>query len=282
MSTAFVLAGGASLGSIQVGMLQALFEAGIRPDLLVGTSVGALNAAVIAGQPDLDGVRALAEVWRSVRRADIFPAAPWHGALGFFGRRNSLVSSDALRRLLTTHLRFASLEDAAVPLHVVAADVQSGLEVVLSRGDAIEAILASAAIPGVFPPVVVDGHALMDGGVANNTPISHALALGASDLYILPTGHACALAQPPSSALGVALQALSMMIGQRLGIDVERFQSAKLHVVPPLCPLDVSPADFTHGAELIARAHRSTAAWLKDPQRFAQPAAQLLRPHAHM
>jgi len=115
-----------------------------------------------------------------------------------------------------------------------------------------------------------------------NTPISHALALGASDLYVLPTGHACALAQPPSSALGVALQALTMMIGQRLGIDVERFQSTRLHVVPPLCPLDVSPADFTHGAELIERAYQSTAAWFADPQRFGQPAAQLLGPHAHM
>jgi NTE family protein len=283
VTTAFVLAGGASLGSIQVGMLRALLEAGVQPDLLVGTSVGALNASVIAGAPSLEGADELAEIWRSIKRSDVFPATPWHGALALAGRRSSLIRPDALRRLLESHVRFERLEQAAVPLYVVAVEVQRGEEIVLSSGPAVDAVLASAAIPGVFPPVHFGEHVLMDGGVANNTPISAAADLGADEIYVLPTGHACALAHPPASALGMALQALSIMMSQRVAVDAERCaSSARLHVVPPLCPLDVSPADFSRSAELIARGYESTQAWLGDPERSNQLATTLLRPHSHM
>lgn len=283
MAVAFVLSGGASLGSIQVGMLRALAERGIRPDFIVGTSVGALNGAFVAGRRDADTIDQLAGVWSSLRRQDVFPIGPLRGALGYYGLRNSLVRPEPLRQLIQRHVSFARLEDALIPLHVVATDVRTGVEVILSRGSAVDAVLASAAVPGIFPPVHIDGRDLMDGGVSNNTPISHAVGLGATTVYVLPAGFACALPHAPKSALGMALQALTLMVGWRLSLDIERYErTCTLHVVPPLCPLDVSPADFSRGAELIRRAYDATLQWLESGETPPTPKqAELVRPHAH-
>src|SRR4030081_1017461 len=106
MRTAFVLSGGSSLGAIQVGMLQALMEGGIRPDFLIGTSVGAVNAAWLAGQPDLDGAMKLAAIWSGLRRQDIFPINPWAGAMGIFGRNNHVISNAGLRNVLEKNLPY--------------------------------------------------------------------------------------------------------------------------------------------------------------------------------
>lgn len=281
MTTALVLSGGASLGAAQVGMLLALAEAGVRPDLIVGTSVGAVNGGWVAAGFDPGSVARLAEVWRSLRRSDVFPTRPVAGLLGFLGAERHLVPNTGLRRLLREHLAFGRLEDAPTPLHVVATEVVTGRDVLLSRGDAVAAILASAAIPAVFPPVRIDGRDLMDGGVVNNTPLSHALALGADEVWVLTTGYACALPAPPRGALGMALHALSLMVNQRLAVDIDRYEPlARLRVVPPLCPIRVSPADFSQTAELIERAHRATRAWLESaPDGTGQ--AALVRPHQH-
>jgi NTE family protein len=263
MTRAFVLSGGGSLGSVQVGMLLALAEAGIEPDLVVGTSVGAINAAWVAGRPGLDGVTELAAIWRGVERDDVFPADPVVGLRGLLGRSDHLVSSDALRDLLRRHLTFERLEDAPVRLEVVATDIITGIDLVLDHGDAIEAVTASAAIPGVFPPVTIDGHVLIDGGVTNNTPISHAIDAGADSIWVLPTGYSCDLHQAPHSALGMALQAVTLLVQDRLILDVARYQrEVELHVLPPLCPMTVSPLDFSHTAELIDRARQSTRDWM--------------------
>ena len=180
--TAFVLSGGAGLGAIQAGMLRALYEREVRPDLVVGTSVGAVNSAFIASRPQTPHTAdELAEIWRGLGRGDVFPLNPLTGFLGFFGARDHLVPDASLRGLLDEHLEFGRLQDAPIELHVIATDVLSGTEVRLSRGNALEAVMASAAIPGVFPPVPWRGQELMDGGVANNAPISHALEMGAEN-----------------------------------------------------------------------------------------------------
>lgn len=280
MTTAFVLSGGASLGSIQAGMLLALAEAGVVPDFIVGTSVGAVNGGWIASRPDATGAAGLAEVWRSLSRRDVFPTRPVVGLLGFLGRLPNLVPATGLRRLLTRHLGFSRLEDAPIPLHVVATDVLSGHDVLLSSGSAVDAIAASAAIPAVLPPVRINGRDLMDGGVVNNTPLSHAMALGADVVYALPTGYACDLAAPPKGVMAMALHALTLAINQRLAADIARFeQTADVRVAPPLCPVGVSPIDFSQAARLIAQAYRSTAAWLAQPPVTGQ--AVLLAPHRH-
>ena len=197
MTTAFVLSGGGSLGAIQVGMVLALAEAGIAPDLIVGTSVGALNGGWIASRADTAGVGALADLWLSLSRSDVFPTSLRLGLLGFLGQRQHLVPDSGLRGLLVRHLQFRRLEDAPIPLHVVATDVLSGQDVLLSTGDAVDAISASAAIPAILPPVNIDGRDLVDGGVVNNTPLSHAVALGAKVVWVLPTGYSCAMTESP-------------------------------------------------------------------------------------
>jgi NTE family protein len=262
-STAFVLSGGANLGAVQVGMLRALMERGIVPELVIGSSVGAVNAAWLAGTPGLAGVERLATIWRSIKRQHVFPLSPFAGALGFLGRQNHLVPADGLERLLRRHLPFARIEEARIPLHIVATEVTTGAEVLLSGGDVVQAVLASAAIPGVFPPVRVEGVDLMDGGVVDNTPVSHAVALGATSVYVLPTGYACSLGEAPHTALAMGLQALNLLINQRLATDIERFEGLiELHVIPPLCPLSLSPVDFSRSTDLMRRARTSTHEWL--------------------
>ncbi|MGD9620757.1 MAG: patatin-like phospholipase family protein [Mycolicibacterium sp.] len=281
MTTAFVLSGGASLGSIQVGMLLALAEAGITPDLIVGTSVGAVNGGWVASRPDVAGVGALAEVWRSLSRRDVFPTRPIVGLLGFLGLRSSLVPDTGLRRLLTGHLELSRLEEMPIPFHVVATDVLSGEDVLLSSGDAVDAIVASAAIPAVFSPVKINGRDLFDGGVVNNTPLSHAVALGADVIWVLPTGYACALHKSPRAALAMALHAVTLTVNQRLAIDVARFEDAvDLRVIPPLCPIAISPIDFSQSASLIERSHAATRHWLSARHPVNGQAA-LLEPHRH-
>jgi NTE family protein len=281
MTTAFVLSGGGSLGAVQVGMLLALAESGVTPDLLVGSSVGAVNAAWVASRPGLGGARELAAVWRSVRRDDVFPLRPLQGLLGFAGRRDHLVDPANFRALLGRHLTFGRLEESAMPLVVVATEVATGTEVALVRGGVIDAVTASTAIPGVFPPVTVDGQVLMDGGVSNNAPISHAVEHGATTVYVLPTGYACALDRPPGSALGMALHAITLLVQQRLAADAAHcWEGVTLRVLPPLCPLAVSPVDFSHSAELINQAHDATAAWLERDS-FGEDPAAVLTPHHH-
>jgi NTE family protein len=280
MTTAFVLSGGGSLGAIQAGGLRALVEAGITPDLVVGSSAGAVNGAWLAGRPDLDGVLALADVWRGLSRAEVFPTRPLLGLLGLLGRRRNLVPDSGLRRLLMANVGFEGLEDASIPLAVVATDVLSGADVLLSTGDAVQALLASTAIPGVLPPVRIDGRELMDGGVVNNTPISHAVALGADTVWVLPAGHCFALPAAPATALGMALHALTLTLNQRLALDVERFENVvDLRVVPPLCEVGVSPADFGRADELIARAHDAARRWLAAGPLPRSGQASELRPH---
>ena len=280
MTTAFVFSGGGSLGAVQVGMMLALAERAIVPDLLVGTSVGALNAAFLAGDPSHRGALALANVWSGLRRRDVFPM-PGAGAVkALAGRRDHLIDVEPLRRLLTRTLPFARLEDAPWPVAVVGTEVTTGLEVVLAEGDAVDAVIASASLPGVFPPVEVDGHLLIDGGVVNHTPISVAVELGADRVIVLPTGYACALESPPRSALAMVVHAFTLATQRRLIDDVRRLQGElDLRVIPPLCPVSVSPVDFGRSGELIDRARRATRRWL-DTDRAPDQARDLM-PHRH-
>jgi NTE family protein len=264
MTTAFVLSGGGSLGAVQVGMLQALAERDEQPDMLVGTSAGAVNAAYVAGYgTDRHVLDDLAAIWVGLRRRDVFPVDPLRHLLALAGARPSLCSNHALGRLLAAHLPYLRLEDAAIPVHVVATNLLSGQEVLLSRGDAVSAVLASAAIPGVFPAVERDGLTLVDGGIADNAAISQAVALGVDRVFVLPTGFACALQAPPATPLATALQALALLVEQRLILEVAHFAGrVEVNVLPPLCPLAVASVDFSHAGELIDRARQATGEWL--------------------
>ena len=282
VAVAFVLSGGASLGAVEVGMLCALEERGIRPDVIVGTSVGAVNGAWLAGHPDAP-VRELVDVWKTLHRSDVFPANARRGLLAFAGRRRSFVDEGPLRSLIERHLSFATLETAPTPLHVVAIEVLTGREVLLSSGPAADAVLASAALPALFDPVEIDGVAYMDGGVGNNTPISHAVGIPEVDqVWVLCAGYPCALSEPPGNPLAMALHALGLLLHKQLTVDVERYERVvELRVLPPLCPLTVSPVDFSHSAELIDRAYEASCRWLDEAHPpIGQAAFLALHDHA--
>jgi NTE family protein len=262
--TALVFAGGGSLGAVQVGMLRALAARGVRPDLIVGSSVGALNAAYYAGTPTTDGVEKLAGIWRSLRRQDVFPIT-FSSLIGFLRRRDCLVGSDGVRGLVETHVPYRNLEEARIPLHVVATDILSGETVVLSKGPVASAVLASTAIPAAFAPVRIEHRYLADGAITCNTPVSVAAALGAQRLIVLPTGYACALEAPPHGAIASALHALTLLIGRQLLHELRGLSpNIEYAVVPPLCPLGGAPYDFSQTGKLIDRATESTGVWLDE------------------
>lgn len=280
--TAFVLAGGGSLGAVQVGMLKALTRRGVVPDFVVGASVGAINAAYFATDPSEEGVARLERIWRRLRRANVFPLSPINSFLAVLGRRDHLVTPALLRSLVESELPCEKLEDARIPCHVVATDVLDGTEVPLTTGPVVTALLASAAIPAVFPTVSIDGRHLMDGGVANNTPISRALKLGATRIVVLPTGMSCALEMPPRGAVAFALHALNLLVMRQLVSDIEHFSDrVELIVLPPLCPITISSYDFSQTAELIRRAEATTRLWLKQNGLRSRGAPGELLPHEH-
>jgi NTE family protein len=260
--TAFVFAGGGSLGSVQVGMLRALAANGTAADMVVGSSVGALNAAYYAGTPTIEGVERLAQIWLSLRRQDVFPIS-WRTMLGFLLRRDFLVPASGVRWLVDTYLPYRNLEDAELPVHVVATDLLSGGPVVLSRGPAAQAIVASTAIPAAFAPVMLDRRYLADGAITSNTPVTVAVEQGARRLIVLPTGYACGLQHPPRGMIACALHALTLLIARQLLHEIGRLApEIEFHIVPPLCPLMHSPYDFSMTGELIERSAASTNAWI--------------------
>ncbi len=280
--TAFVFDGGGSLGAVQVGMLKALAAHGVQADFVVGSSVGAMNATFFAGEPTSEGVRRLEHVWRGIRRRDVFPIAPLGSLLGLLGWRDHLVEQTALRRLIQQHLPYRQLEEARIPCHLVATDVLGGRDVHFSSGPAVEVLLASTAIPGVFPVVRIGERYLVDGGIANHSPISTAVEFGATRLIVLPTGFSCAIERPPSGAVALALHALNLLIARQLVLDAQRFAGVvELIVVPPLCPLVVSSYDFSRTGGLIDRAAETTGRWLAAGGLKDGGVPGTLFPHAH-
>jgi NTE family protein len=270
VSTAFVLAGGASHGAIQAGMLEALYERGIKPDLIVGTSAGALNGAFIATRPcSVATAHELGLIWQGLRRTSVFPVNPLTGALGLFSARSHLVPDSGLRRLIARHMTAERLEETAIPLHVIATDVLTGQEMRLSEGSLRDAVLASAAIPGVLPPVDWHGRPLIDGGVTNNVPLTHAVELGAKQIYVLSAGPACELDGPPRGALATLLYATGLLIGHRTIADLAAARpDVEVFILPPPCPLTILPTDFGHARELIEMGRENARGYL---ERNARP-----------
>ncbi len=260
--TAFVIAGGGSFGAVHVGMLQALVAHGVTADLVVGSSVGAMNGAYFAFHPDAEGVEQLANIWRGLTRREVFPVGfDTLTKLAFRGEFG--IETAGLRRLIEKHLPGQDLARARLPIHVVATDFLSGEAVVLADGPVADAVIASCAIPGAFAPVKYRDHYLTDGAVASNTPIMVAADLGATRVIVLPTGFACALTSPPRGAIAHALHAVTLLIARQLISDMQIVGSRlKVVIVPPLCPLRGSAYDFSHAADLIERSAESTVKWL--------------------
>ena len=280
-TTAFVFAGGGSFGAIQVGMMDSLARHDITADMVVGSSVGALNGAFYASDPTVDGVERLANIWRGLRRQDVF-LMTWRTLLSFLWRRDFLIPHDGVRKLVDDHIPYRNLEEARLPVHIVTTDIVTGDSVVFSSGPAAEAIVASTAIPGAFAPVHYGDRYLADGAISSNTPVRVAVKQGARRLIILPTGHACANEAPPVGALANALHALTLLIARQMVDELENLDpDIEYFVVPPLCPLVGSPYDFSRTAEHIERSRSSTDEWLARGGLEQSAIPHELRPHDH-
>jgi NTE family protein len=186
--TAFVLAGGGSRGAVQIGMLGELVNRGIRADRVFGASVGAINGAAYAGNPTKEGIDKMASIWTGLKGTDIFPRGALDGPWAFLQRRAAVHSNSGLRSIIEAGIDFENLQDAIIPIEVVTTSLTDGRERWIAHGNALDAILASSAIPSIFPPVVIDGDVLVDGGVVNNVPISRAISAGCTRLYVLLCG----------------------------------------------------------------------------------------------
>ncbi|UVK46865.1 patatin-like phospholipase family protein [Mesorhizobium sp. AR07] len=279
--TALVLAGGGSFGAVQVGMLKALVAVGVTADFVVGSSVGAINGAYYAAAATVENMARLETLWRGITRNDVFPVS-WRSMLGFAARRDFLSASHGIRNLIERNLPYRDLEDAPIPIHIIATDLFSGEAVILSQGNAADAIAASCAIPVAFAPVSIGDRFLIDGAVTSNTPVRVAVGLGARRLIVLPTGFACNLDTPPRGAVANGLHALTLLIARQLVRELDTLASdIDYAIVPSLCPLAGSAYDFTHTAALIDDAETSTLAWIEAGGLSARVVPDQLRAHSH-
>lgn len=269
MSVAFVLGGGGHMGAFEVGMLRALLEASIKPDLVVGTSVGALNGAAIANDPSLETLERLKDVWLGVDEDSIFGGSLLAGALNMFRSRTHLHGNQQLRDLIAKLAPVECIEDLAVPFQCVAASIERAAEHWFSEGPLIEAVLASCAVPGVLPPIEIDGEHYIDGGVVNSIPISRAVELGATAIYVLHVGRIEAQLTPPKTPLQVALVAFEIARRHRFNRDLAALpDGVTAHVLPTGQPerstlRQMNYRNFKAIAKRIDRAYEATTHHLK-------------------
>lgn len=261
---AFVFSGGANLGAAQAGMVEALLEAGIRPDVLVGTSIGAANAAFLATDPSLERARELSDLWRRVRPRDVFPINPL-GIGRAILRGGALFPTEPWRRFLEREIPYRRIEDAAIPLRIVATRFDDGSEVVFDSGPVADAVLASTALPGAFPPHEIDGRLYLDGGLVDQVPLGPAVEAGASTLYVLSVGFPCPPPRNHLSARAVLVHSVGILLSQRILLDGNHLPthnpSVRIVRVPPVCA-QVGLRDLSRSGELIARAREQTASFL--------------------
>ncbi|WP_037855533.1 patatin-like phospholipase family protein [Streptomyces sp. NRRL S-340] len=217
---AFVLGGGGALGAYEVGMLKALFAAGVYPDLVVGTSVGAINGAAVAADPSRASVARLAGLWTGLGRAGVFSGSLL-GRLGTAVRSGThLYHPTPLRDLLSCHLPVTRVEELALPFQCVAANIERAAEHWFAAGPLVDAVLASCAVPGLLPPVRLDGEHYVDGGLVNSIPVGRAVALGASEVYVLQVGRVERPLAPPRAPWEVALVAFEIARRHRFARDM--------------------------------------------------------------
>ena len=262
--TIFVLGGGGNLGALQVGMLQAVLERGIVPDEIVGCSAGALNAAMLAADPTADGLDKLRTLWMKNQEDIVAPFSKFDGVRLLTHRGPSLQSNSGLRRLLESTLPHRRFEDFPVPFHVVATSLTTTSERWFSKGDVIEPILASAALPAIFPPIVIDGDVLVDGGVLNNVPVSKAHELEPERIFVFHVGNFQRPRPMPRKPIDVLLQAFSITRSFRFETETRDVPDDGVEVVvlPSVDPGKLKYNDFSRSAELIERGRAATSNYL--------------------
>ena len=231
--TAFVLGGGGVLGAAEVGMLQALFEHDVRPDLIVGTSVGAINGAFVAADPAASAVALLRAVWEELASERIFAGSVLSRMGTLVRSRTHLHPREPLRELLATHLPVETFAELQVPFQCVAASIERAAERWFTDGNLIDAVLASSAVPGLLPPVELDGEHYLDGGLVHSIPVGRAVALGADKIYVLHVGRIDRPLRPPTWPWEVGLVAFEIARRHRFSADLAALPpGVTVHVLP--------------------------------------------------
>jgi NTE family protein len=265
---AYVLPGGGALGAYQVGVLDALTAAGLRPDLLIGVSAGALNAALYAWSADTDGIRRLERIWSTVRRRDLLRVQPWRLALALAGKRASFLDNRHGMEFLRRNLGARRIEHAPIPLRIITTDLATGRPFVLDSGDVVSAVIASAAFPGIFPPIEIDGHTLIDGGVVADVPLDVAAELGAASVVVVNVPP-LAPSPAPRHPVGVVLRSSTWGVEAHGRTIVARPPDGLQVVDIPCQPTAVTTFAVGSAAATIAEARAFAHAWL-----HAEDAAQ--------
>jgi NTE family protein len=269
--TAFVLGGGGVLGAAEIGMLRALSERRIRPDMIVGTSVGAINGAIVAADPTPRGVDRLHDVWSEMTSQGVFAGSVLTRARTLVRTRTHVHAREPLRDLLTAHLPVRTFAELAVPFQCVAASIERAAEHWFTDGALIEAVLASCAVPGLLPPVEIDGEHYLDGGLVHSIPVGRAVALGADTIYVLHVGRIDRPLRPPARPWEVALVAFEIARRHRFAADLAALPpGVTLHVLPsgdPGAPAagdlrDLRYRDFAGVPDRIDRAYVAAGGYL--------------------
>jgi NTE family protein len=237
-------------------MLRAVLEAGIRPDLIVGCSVGALNGTFIAMRPEVEQAARLAEIWQGLSRADVFGPAGYRTLVRLARGRDHVYTPVALRRLIRRCCPLRDLADTMVPMHVVTTDLDHGAARWWSRGPAAQILEASACLPGLFPPVRLDGCRHVDGGVLDPVPVQRALALDAQTVYVF--GDAEVL-DPPSlrmRALEVLIRSFAISRYAPLPYPAAMARPGQQVIVLEAADTaGIDLRDFSHSSRLISESY---------------------------
>lgn len=265
-STALVLTGGGNRGAIQAGALLALFEQGLRPGLVVGVSVGAINGAMLSFYPTTDGVHRVLDIWSTLDGGHLFGSGSvaWRGLVALLLRRPAAFSNSGLRDLLNRHLPSHRFSDTTVPFLAVATNLETGMAVHITDGDLVQAVLASAAVPVHLPPVDVGGELLVDGAIADPVPVDAALAAGATQVVVVEPGHACDCPKVYDNAASIFSQSIAIMARGRLATDLAA-ASGHIDIVHLglTCHADIPMTDLSRTSEMIDSGYQEASRWLE-------------------
>lgn len=257
--TVFILMGGGAHGASQAGVLSVLSEAGIQPDLIVGVSAGAWNGSFWSFDPTPERAHILEEIWKSTSTNDILGTIRWRAAVSAFTNRGTLYDVDGLQRMAERHIGGMTFSDLKIPLHILSVNVSLAKPVILSYGPLLRSVLASAAIPGIFPPIIINGDYFVDGGIMESAACDDAIAFGATTVYLISCGAMTQRMSRIDTLTGLLNRSFEVSGIYNFQMMVEKLRHANIHVIPMMPEIPhTSPLDFEHGAALI-QAGRETA-----------------------
>lgn len=239
MTTGFVLGGGGRWGAVEVGMIRALDEVGVTPDLVLGTSIGAFNGAVIAAHPGREGSERLTKFWEELAGTDLFETGFFDRAVRVATLKPAIHETAELRRIVERVIDpDADIEDLEIPFQCVAASIENTTEHWFERGNLVEAVLASSAVPALFPPVEIDGEHFYDGGLVDPVPLGRAVELGADVVYVLQVGRIESPLRPPERLYESAVISFEITRRHRFATTMRNLpEGVEVHLLPTGSPV---------------------------------------------